>query len=127
MTEFCNDDTEQCYERGLCADKVVIIPVQETLIYPGYSEDNVPTHDIALLILTHPVTFSSYIQPICLPTPSDDDYEDDGEEESELMVTGWGNTQPLSFSSKDFVSATVLQYLEVRSLSNEECSVQWDR
>lgn len=43
------------------------------------------------------------------------------------MVTGWGNTQPLSFSSKDFVSATVLQYLEVRSLSNEECSVQWDR
>ena len=125
MTEFCNDDTEQCYERGQCADKVVIIPVQETLIYPGYSEDNVPTHDIALLVLTHPVTFSSYIQPICLPTPSDED--DDGEEESELMVTGWGNTQPLSFSRKDFVSATVLQYLDVRSLSNEECSVQWDR
>lgn len=61
--------------------------------------DNITTirqqfHDMALIELQEPLTFSQNIQPICLPDGDEEDTENnknDGEiDYNDCWVTGWG-------------------------------------
>ncbi|XP_063791233.1 serine protease 33-like [Pseudophryne corroboree] len=47
----------------------VIMPVKQYYVHPTFDPVEA-SGDIALIELKNPVTFNSYIQPICLPTPN---------------------------------------------------------
>ena len=110
---------------GGCADRVTIASVRRALVYPGYDASASPSvNDVAILVLESHVRFSRYIQPVCLPS-SPNDNEDIFGPETELMITGWGNTKSPSYFRSTFQAANVLQFLKVKAISQEECSQIW--
>lgn len=68
-------------------------------------------YDVSILILSSPITFSSVAGPICLPASTQSLYTG-----QVATVTGWGDT------SSNGSPASTLQEVDVRVLSNEECS-----
>ncbi|XP_043472965.1 serine protease easter-like [Leptopilina heterotoma] len=96
----------------VCADPIVIIPIQEIITH----EDYVPNskgqpNDIALLRLSKDIVFTNYIQPICLPQNSN--------VESLLYTAGWGRTEYGTNSDKKLK-------LSVPAVSIERC-IPWYR
>ena len=78
--------------------------------HPRYNNDNA-NYDFAILFLSSPLTFSSTIAAVCLPTSTQSLFTG-----QVATVTGWGLT-----SSGGNQSST-LQEAEVEVISNEECS-----
>lgn len=66
----------------------LIIPVKDIIIHPKFWGRTFIMGDIALLQLSTPVTFSKYVQPICLPEPNDD-----LKIGTPCWVTGWGQVK----------------------------------
>ena len=109
--------SEECFRQNQCAPKHVDIGVYEvvshenfSLCHPDADESCFPVFDVALVTMAAPVTFSSYIQPVCLPDPGG------SVKYTFLVVTGWGNsdTEVLAFKQPD-----VLQKLDVTHGNNE--------
>ncbi|CAK6957913.1 ST14 transmembrane serine protease matriptase a [Scomber scombrus] len=75
--------------------------------YNAYTYDN----DIALMELDSPVTYSDYIQPICLPAA-----QHDFPAGNTVWITGWGATREGGFA------ATVLQKAQVRIINRSVCN-----
>ena len=103
--------SKECFEDDLCAPKHVERGVKDINSHesfnwcpPQSASDCFPMFDVALVTLDSPVTFSSYIQPVCLPAIG-------AEVKYKFMVvTGWGNT------NREFgvtTPADVLQKLDV--------------
>ncbi|XP_030048337.1 transmembrane protease serine 11C [Microcaecilia unicolor] len=84
--------------------------LQKIIIHENY---NRITHanDITLLLLSEPVTFSPYMQPICLPEP-----ENIFQDESSCFVTGWGALQAKGPRS------LVLQQAQVKIINTDTCN-----
>ncbi|XP_049582796.1 ST14 transmembrane serine protease matriptase a [Syngnathus scovelli] len=74
--------------------------------YNDYTFDN----DIALMELDAPVTYSDYIQPVCLPAA-----QHQFPVGNVVSITGWGATREGGFA------ATVLQKAQVRSINHTVC------
>lgn len=71
-----------------CADPPVDIEIEQIVPHPQYnSSDFNKNHDAALIRLKTPVTFTDYIQPICLPSESDT-YTSG----MKFHIAGWGKT-----------------------------------
>ncbi|KAK5868980.1 hypothetical protein PBY51_009946 [Eleginops maclovinus] len=75
--------------------------------YNAYTFDN----DIALMELDSPVTYSDYIQPICLPSS-----QHNFPTASTVWITGWGATREGGFA------ATILQKAQVRIINPSVCN-----
>lgn len=67
------------------------IPVRDIIIHPKYWGRSIIRSDIALLHLQTPVTFSKYVQPICIP-----EQDFNLEVGSQCWVTGWGQVKQQS-------------------------------
>ena len=113
--EYIEEDdffgSETCALAGQCAPKHVDIGVKEVVSHESFSLCNpnadtscLPIFDVALVTMESPVTFSSFIQPLCLP--------DIGAsiKYTFLVVTGWGNSDREVLASKQ---PDVLQKLDV--------------
>uniref|UniRef100_A0A8C4TAC8 Hepsin n=1 Tax=Erpetoichthys calabaricus TaxID=27687 RepID=A0A8C4TAC8_ERPCA len=92
------------------------LPIQAVIYHSGYQpfvdsniDDN--SNDIAVIFLATPLTFSEYIQPVCLPALSQQ--LSDGKI---CTVTGWGNTKYYGQPSD------VLQEANVPVISNSVCN-----
>ena len=105
--------SEECYREDQCAPKHVDIGVKEVVSHessslcgPDTDYRCFPQFDVALVTMESPVTFSSFIQPVCLP--------DIGAsiKYSFLVVTGWGNWES-NRGVLDFKQPDVLQRLDV--------------
>ncbi|NXJ71748.1 ST14 protein, partial [Rostratula benghalensis] len=83
----------------------------KNIISHPYFNDYTYDYDIALLELEKPVTFSSVIQPICLPDASH--HFPVGKD---MWVTGWGATV------EGGSGASVLQKAEIRLINQTECN-----
>ena len=103
-----------------CAPKFVDIRIQNYTNHDGFKmcEDGscFPKYDIALLTLETSVPLSDFIQPLCLPEPGSI------QEETNLVVTGWGNTEK-EFGV--FQPADILQKLDVKSVPGHQCQLRW--
>ena len=78
--------------------------------HPRYKHENAD-YDFSILFLNCPLTFSSTIGAVCLPASTQSLYTG-----QVATVTGWGLT------SSGGSPASTLQEVDVRVLSNEECS-----
>ncbi|XP_051779544.1 vitamin K-dependent protein C [Erpetoichthys calabaricus] len=103
------------YERLRTEHTEVTLLVTEIIVHPNYTE-KIEDNDIALLRLEHPVTFTKYIIPICLPPQplAESVLNNEG---TNVEVTGWGKQHE---NAKNQSSA--LRYIKIRLASHEECS-----
>ena len=111
----CQDTDRGCYLAGLCAPRSVEVPIRGAVTHPAYDycAGCVSYQDIAVIILDDLVTFSSFIQPVCLPVAP---------VEGALVLTGWGNTRA---GLRGREPATVLQQLPLLEVPLEKCQEIW--
>jgi len=76
-THDCLDPDYGCNEKGakcgsMCAPASVVVKVNQKIVHPNYCVDRgVAEFDVAILELGERVTFTPYIQPVCLPSPQE--------------------------------------------------------
>ncbi|CAI9580737.1 unnamed protein product, partial [Staurois parvus] len=104
------------YKLSLHNANVVVSKVQRILINSTYQSSS-SGGDIALLRLSNPITFTNFIQPICLPSASITFYSN-----MECWVTGWGNIA----SGVDLPAPKTLQQVMTPLISRNICD-QWYR
>ncbi|XP_023941049.2 CLIP domain-containing serine protease B4 [Bicyclus anynana] len=85
------DSPEECYG-GVCPDPPVEIEIESIVKHPAYKAPNYTFGDIAILKLKRPVTFTDFIQPICLPTTEYIKMQD-YTHNSVYWTAGWGVTE----------------------------------
>jgi secreted trypsin-like serine protease len=85
----------------------VEIGVEKIIMHPDWS-DNTFAGDIALLKLKTPITFGTYVQPICLA-------EQEPIAARRCMITGWGRT------GGDQPPAKILQQAELPIVDRNTC------
>ncbi|XP_029438959.1 LOW QUALITY PROTEIN: prothrombin [Rhinatrema bivittatum] len=102
------------YEREV--EKIVML--ERIIIHPKYNWKENLDRDIALLQLKKPITFTSYIHPVCLPTK---------ETVQKLMksghkgrVSGWGNLYE-TWNSGGKTLPAVLQRVNLPLVDQETC------
>ena len=97
-----------CYEAEECAPRHRDIRIRDIQKHERFKmcEDGscFPKYDIALLTLETSVPLSDFIQPLCLPEPAST------QNETNLVVAGWGNTAEKAGVYKP---ANILQKLDV--------------
>ncbi|XP_060702779.1 suppressor of tumorigenicity 14 protein-like [Hemiscyllium ocellatum] len=91
-------------------EQVVMGNIKQIIVHESYSPQTFD-NDIALLELSSPVTFSSVIQPICLPVASHNFPVG-----KTVTVTGWGRLK------EGGPEATVLQQADLRIIKNQVCN-----
>uniref|UniRef100_A0A672RQW1 Zgc:165423 n=1 Tax=Sinocyclocheilus grahami TaxID=75366 RepID=A0A672RQW1_SINGR len=88
--------------------------VSEIIRHPEYN--NLPhDNDMALLHLSSPVSFTNYIQPVCLAAEGSTFNSDT------MWVTGWGNV-----NSGDLPSPQILQEVDVPVVGNSKCNCLYE-
>ncbi|XP_034740411.1 coagulation factor IXa isoform X2 [Etheostoma cragini] len=99
---YINEGTEQDYD------------VWREHVHPRYNSSvSLYNHDIALLYLKSPITFSTTVRPICIGPKAF--IEALVKESSPATVSGWGRTRFLGFT------ANTLQKVEVPFTDRTEC------
>ncbi|XP_062894718.1 suppressor of tumorigenicity 14 protein homolog isoform X4 [Mobula hypostoma] len=91
-------------------DRVVKRNIKRIIVHEHYNPQ-IFDNDIALLELAQPVSFTSVIQPVCLP-----DASHNFPVGKSTWVTGWGAT------SENGAGATVLQKAEIRIINRAVCN-----
>lgn len=77
-----------------------------------FQENGADYNDIALIRLAVPVTYTSFIQPICLPTTQEQ--QKAATDATRMIVAGWGQTETKSASQYKM-------HLDVPGWSNDQC------
>ncbi|KAG8235457.1 hypothetical protein J437_LFUL014087, partial [Ladona fulva] len=84
-------DCQQADSGEICGNPVQDFGIGEVIAHQQYRpESTSKLHDIALIRLDRPATYSDFIQPICLPSGSSVGKRYEG---SRLIVAGWGKTE----------------------------------
>uniref|UniRef100_A0A3P8YDN5 Peptidase S1 domain-containing protein n=1 Tax=Esox lucius TaxID=8010 RepID=A0A3P8YDN5_ESOLU len=85
----------------------VSLTVSQITVHPNYSSST-NDNDLCLLKLSSTVTFTSFIQPICLAAPASTFYTG-----TTSWVTGWGTTRSIS---------NTLQEVSIPVVGNRQCN-----
>uniref|UniRef100_U5ET91 CLIP domain-containing serine protease n=1 Tax=Corethrella appendiculata TaxID=1370023 RepID=U5ET91_9DIPT len=97
LGEWFTDTDPDCQD-DVCADNVVDIDVDKIILHPNYNSDGKhQQNDIALIKVKHPIKYTDWVQPICLPTTQS--LKTASTENEVLYVAGWGATETV-YSSK---------------------------
>jgi len=99
---------------------MVTVNVDRIVMHPQYNRPKELAHDMALLHLATPLTYTNHIQPVCLPANSAAEVGGNVGGTS-LIVTGWGTT-----SEGGSVSSQLRQVV-VPSLTDAACNRQYNR
>lgn len=89
---------------------IIVHENYESMYFEGI-EDIPPVNDITIMKLNRPVTFNRYVQPVCLPRPSDVFAPNE-----ECYVAGWGHTE------WNGAQPDILREAKVRIISREVCN-----
>ena len=99
----------------ICADDPVTVGVEEQLVHEDYDPSSThQRYDIALLRLTHDVTFTKFIKPICLPSNSDINRK--------VQVAGWGKTEDNKKADSEIKLKVTLPLVEKAKCMNRYSS-----
>ncbi|XP_051883967.1 chymotrypsin B-like [Pristis pectinata] len=94
--------------------KAQFIPVAKAITHPRWNPKTI-NNDITLVKLSSPVSFNSYISPVCLASA----YESFSPGKL-CVTTGWGLTRPNAFGTP-----CILQQTSLPLLSNRQCEQYW--
>jgi len=98
------------------------MPVAEIIINADYKRSTLE-HDIALLRLKTPLTWSYAVNPVCMPST---DVSADGK--TDCVLSGWGLMKAgVEKGGRKFQFPDVLQYANVPVLKDSECTRFWPR
>ncbi|XP_026805709.1 LOW QUALITY PROTEIN: transmembrane protease serine 9-like [Rhopalosiphum maidis] len=90
------------------------VPIERVIQHKEYNKKSY-TNDIGLVVLKNDITFTTFIQPICLPLSPDMKNIDMGN--NLPFITGWGKTDTVEETSSS------LKEVRVPIIDNEYC--QW--
>ncbi|XP_013369075.1 PREDICTED: serine protease 44-like isoform X2 [Chinchilla lanigera] len=96
------------------APTAVVVPVRDIVIHQKFTRIGGLFRDIALVLLSFPVNYSTHIQPVCLPTTSFR-----LEADTPCWVTGWGKTRE---DDKPNNQPTHLQEAELNIVEYRNCN-----
>ncbi|XP_017091575.2 CLIP domain-containing serine protease B8 [Drosophila bipectinata] len=102
-----------------CADAALDIGFDKIYVHPDYKEySNYKYNDIAIIRLKHPVSFTHFVMPICLPNKTEPLKLTEGQM---FSVSGWGRTD---FFNKYFINihSPIKLKLRIPYVSNENCT-----
>ncbi|EDW84438.2 uncharacterized protein Dwil_GK13139 [Drosophila willistoni] len=103
-----------------CADAALDIAHERIHVHPEYKEySNYKYNDIAIIRLKHPVSFTHFIMPICLPNKTSQ--MTPLVEGQMFSVSGWGRTD---LFNKYFINihSPIKLKLRIPYVSNENCT-----
>jgi len=80
--------------------------VKKAITHPQYGSPTLYDNDIALLILTWPLFYSKYVQPINLPAP-----QDELPVNETVVVSGWGLVDYYDYDLPDNLNAASVQII----------------
>jgi len=107
-------DCETDGKKKICADPHIDLAVDKTI--PHRSFNNVTLeNDIALVKIKGRISFTDFIQPVCLPFQNDIDYETIVNKK--LTVSGWGK-----INAGELGGSTKLMYAEVTVWDQNICN-----
>ena len=89
------------------------IGVTTIALHPSWTGSNVLTHDLAVLTLAHPVTFTDKVRPVCLP--SDASLSFAGET---ATAAGWGLTD---LNNQNLFGPDKLKKVQVNVITGDQC------
>ncbi|VVC38435.1 Proteinase, regulatory CLIP domain,Peptidase S1A, chymotrypsin family,Serine proteases, trypsin family [Cinara cedri] len=98
------------------------VPVERIITHAEYNSQSF-TNDISLVKLNTTVTFTNFIQPICLPILPD--MSSTKLLNTKPFVAGWGRTTATAFESKTL--NTELMEVRVNVMNNVECKQAYTR
>ncbi|KAE8578207.1 hypothetical protein XENTR_v10023400 [Xenopus tropicalis] len=104
-----------CFALMNLTSDAVIIRVKRVITYPLYTGEG-SSGDIAMVEMESPVTYSSYILPICIPLTNEDFPSG-----KMCWVTGWGNIQ----SDVSLSPPYPLQEVEVPLVNASSCDTMY--
>ncbi|XP_007982171.1 putative serine protease 45 isoform X3 [Chlorocebus sabaeus] len=96
------------------------VPVRDIIMHPKYWGRTFIMGDVALVHLQAPVTFSEYVQPICLPEPNFN-----LKVGTQCWVTGWSQVKQ-RFSANSTLTPE-LQEAEVFIMDNKRCDQHYHK
>ncbi|XP_030369256.1 serine protease 7 [Scaptodrosophila lebanonensis] len=102
-----------------CADAALDIAYDKIYVHPEYKEhSSYKYNDIAIIKLKHPVSFTHFIMPICLPNNTAETPFVEGQT---FSVSGWGRTD---LFNKYFINihSPIKLKLRIPYVSNENCT-----
>ena len=88
-----------------------IRPISAITDHPNYDASNNYANDVSILTLASPISFSSVVAPVCLPSSVSPQYTG-----QLATVTGWGTT-----SSGGYLPARLME-VDVTVVSNTQCN-----
>ncbi|KAK5649787.1 hypothetical protein RI129_000816 [Pyrocoelia pectoralis] len=114
LGEWSTDTLQDCVSvEGfeICNDEPLNVAVESFVAHSSYDDSSINRyHDIAIVRLARNVQFTEFIQPICLPTPSQR-----ANVGNQLWVSGWGRTEYAN-------SSPVKLKVKLPIVSNSQCS-----
>lgn len=108
-------DTNDCnyHEENDCADTQQDYLIASYYVHEDYFQENgADYNDIALIRLAAPVTYTDFIQPICLPITQDQLKA--ATVDTRMIVAGWGQTETKSASRYKM-------FLDIPGWHNDRC------
>ncbi|KAM6160950.1 serine protease 44-like [Erethizon dorsatum] len=96
------------------APTAVVVPAKDIVMHQEFTRIGGLFDDIALVLLSFPVNYSTHIQPVCLPTKSFQ-----LEAGTQCWVTGWGKTSEDDPPDKQ---PTELQEVNVNIVEHNKCN-----
>ncbi|KAA0202865.1 hypothetical protein HAZT_HAZT011874 [Hyalella azteca] len=121
--EWNTDTDPDCFvspatEKNICAPPVVVRQIAAATWHPQYNTDGKYNNDIAVVRFDRPVTFGSYIQPICIPNNLDPIIPASSELNPHALAVGWGRTEALG-------SSPVLQEIRLPLVDMQRCNASY--
>uniref|UniRef100_A0A646QCD6 Scut-S1 n=1 Tax=Hemiscolopendra marginata TaxID=943146 RepID=A0A646QCD6_9MYRI len=98
-------------------NEVQVRKVGDILIHPNYNEKELDS-DIALMLLTEPVRFTSRVQMVCIPEDEPEKSHERLKEGNEGVLSGWGKTETGNLSQE-------LLYAQLPVVNNNQCQEEY--
>merc|ERR1712154_146453 len=123
-------DCETVNRQEVCTEPYQDIKVAEVIIHPDYglTLHRLAENDIMLVKLSRPAVYSNFVQPVCLPSPSLDQFGETGASKfgnNLPTVVGWGRTSNRGVRPVSSAPTDIQQKLKMPAMDHTDCLARW--